>query len=93
MCVLSFLRLQCYRDTNPYSSYTQKQLYNVVSDVSSYPKFVPFCTGTRILTNPPKQTSDGRQVLEAEMTVGFLAFKESYVSTVTCTPDTTVEVR
>ncbi|TEB30236.1 hypothetical protein FA13DRAFT_1734061 [Coprinellus micaceus] len=35
--------------------------------------------------------SDGKQVLEAEMTVGFLAFKESYVSTVTCTPESAVE--
>jgi len=30
-------------------------------------------------------------VLEAELTVGFLAFKESYVSTVTCIPNTSVE--
>ncbi|KAF5331716.1 hypothetical protein D9611_007706 [Ephemerocybe angulata] len=71
--------------------YTQKQLYDVVSNVASYPKFVPFCSGSRILTHPPKQTSDGKQVVEAELTVGFLAFKESYVSTVTCIPNSSVE--
>ena len=31
--------------------------------------------------------------MDAELTVGFLAFKESYVSKVTCTPFTSVEVR
>lgn len=31
-------------------------------------------------------------MMEAELTVGFLAFKESYVSTVTCKPDDFVEV-
>jgi len=31
-------------------------------------------------------------VMEAELTVGFLAFKESYISTVTCKPDEFVEV-
>lgn len=30
---------------------------------------------------------------EAELTVGFLAFKESYVSEVTCIPYESVEVR
>lgn len=31
--------------------------------------------------------------MDAELTVGFLAFKESYVSRVTCIPYTSVEVR
>ncbi|KAH6914942.1 dehydrase and lipid transport-domain-containing protein [Coprinopsis sp. MPI-PUGE-AT-0042] len=71
--------------------YTPKQMYDVVSDVSSYPKFVPFCTSSRILTTSPKANSQGQQVLDAELTVGFLSFKESYVSTVTCVPHQTVE--
>lgn len=31
--------------------------------------------------------------MDAELTVGFLAFQESYVSKVTCTPFSSVEVR
>jgi coenzyme Q-binding protein COQ10 len=37
-------------------------------------------------------TESGPQVLEAELTVGFLSFKESYVSTVTCIPNESVKV-
>ncbi|KAJ7180009.1 dehydrase and lipid transport-domain-containing protein [Mycena crocata] len=64
--------------------YTRQQLYNVVSDVGSYHHFIPFCSGSRVLS-----TTDETRfpiVLEAELTVQFLAFKESYVSHVTCIP-------
>lgn len=67
-------------------------MYEIVADVSLYPKFVPFCTSSRILTPSPKDNGKGQQVLDAELTVGFLSFKESYVSTVTCTPYQSVEV-
>ncbi|KAF7301639.1 hypothetical protein MIND_00729400 [Mycena indigotica] len=69
--------------------YTQQQLYNVVSDVASYRHFIPFCSSSHILssTDPTKTPL----LLEAELTVQFLAFKESYVSQVTCTPLESVE--
>lgn len=31
--------------------------------------------------------------MDAELTVGFLSFQESYVSKVTCSPNESVEVR
>ncbi|EIN10774.1 hypothetical protein PUNSTDRAFT_100548 [Punctularia strigosozonata HHB-11173 SS5] len=79
--------------------YTRRQLYNIVSDVSSYPNFVPFCTNARILTTSPilqPMSSDRAQqlpapsVMEAELTVGFMSLKESYVSRVTCVPHDSV---
>lgn len=78
--------------------YSPSQMYKVVSDVASYPRFLPFCTGTRILsTTLPKDPLAlglaGTLRMEAEMTVGFMAFKESYVSKVTCVPYESVEVR
>ncbi|TFK55662.1 hypothetical protein OE88DRAFT_1804481 [Heliocybe sulcata] len=74
--------------------YTREQLYEVVADVASYPRFVPFCTGARILTPQAAQGgSSSAQQLEAELTVGFLSFKESYVSKVVCTPHESVEAR
>lgn len=72
-------------------SYTRQQLYQVVADVKSYPRFVPYCTGSRILRTIP--TSNDQVVMDAELTVGFFTFKESYVSKVTCTPFISVEVR
>lgn len=35
----------------------------------------------------------GKTVVDAELTVGFMSFKESYVSTVTCVPFKSVQVR
>lgn len=78
------------------SRYEQKQLYDIVADVGSYPRFLPFCTGSRIVTPPLKNSSEDTNpapfVMEAELTVGFLAFQESYVSQVSCNPYKSVEV-
>ncbi|KAJ6539314.1 dehydrase and lipid transport-domain-containing protein [Mycena capillaripes] len=64
--------------------YTRQQLYSIVSDVGSYQHFIPFCSASRVLS-----TTDETRIpilLDAELTVQFLAFKESYVSRVTCIP-------
>ncbi|KAF8627167.1 hypothetical protein AX15_004487 [Amanita polypyramis BW_CC] len=81
---------QCYREQKVLP-YGQVQLYNVVSDVSSYPCFVPFCTASHI-TKPlvEEKPGSGVHVMEAELAVGFRSFKESYVSKVTCIPFTSV---
>ncbi|KAF8231893.1 hypothetical protein L208DRAFT_1466937 [Tricholoma matsutake] len=71
--------------------YKQKQLYDIVADVASYPQFVPFCTGSRLLRPASQRTQTAPFVMEAEMTVGFLSFNESYVSQVTCHPHHSVE--
>ncbi|KAM5534777.1 hypothetical protein V8D89_011493 [Ganoderma adspersum] len=74
--------------------YTQKQLYELVADASSYPRFLPFCTSARVLKkqppNPPGN-NDGRLHMDVELTVGFMSFAETYVSKVTCRPYESVE--
>ena len=82
--------------TPPFSSYTQKELFEIVADVASYNRFVPFCAGSRII-NPPKElhvaeSHSPLSVMEAELTVGFLGFREKYVSQVTFTPYQSVQV-
>jgi ribosome-associated toxin RatA of RatAB toxin-antitoxin module len=76
------------------SRYKRRQLYELVADVASYPHFVPFCTGSRILDSRQEkgQLEDPNTIMNVELKVGFLAFTESYVSTVTCTPCELVEV-
>ena len=71
-----------------FPSYSTNQLYKVVSDVASYPRFVPYCTGTRILSRTTAPTPGHAEVvkMQAEMTVRFMAFEVSYTSDVTCTP-------
>jgi len=73
--------------------YNERELYAVVADVASYPKFIPFCTGSRIDPLALGRAMQGKTVVDAELTVGFLSFKESYVSSVTCIPFKSVQVR
>jgi len=76
----------------PWKSYSAKEIYAVVADVASYPKFVPFCTGSTIDKSALARAMHEKTVLDAELTVGFMNFSESYVSTVTCIPYTSVQV-
>jgi coenzyme Q-binding protein COQ10 len=74
---------------------TQKELYAVVADVQSYPHFLPFCTSARIISSVSKPTSNpdiSIKCMEAELSVGFMGFTESYTSEVTCTPYESVQV-
>ncbi|KAF9058174.1 dehydrase and lipid transport-domain-containing protein [Panaeolus papilionaceus] len=73
------------------SSYTDRELYAVVADVASYPKFIPFCVGSRISPLALQQAMQQKTTAEAELTVGFMQFKESYVSNVTCVPFESVQ--
>ena len=76
----------------PSCRYKPSQLYDVVTDVESYPKFLPFCASARVLSRVPA-SADKPLSMQAEMSVGFLSFKESYVSDVICFPKRSVEVR
>jgi len=74
--------------------YKKSELYNIVVDVESYPRFLPFCTDTRVLSRSPFVTKGGNKSaikMQAELTVGFMAFTESYTSDVTCIPNLSVE--
>ena len=59
--------------------YTTAQLYALVADVGSYPKFLPWCVGARVRKN------DGREMV-ADLTIGFKIFRESFTSRVTLEP-------
>jgi coenzyme Q-binding protein COQ10 len=59
--------------------YTTAQLYALVADVGSYPKFLPWCVGARVRKN------DGREMV-ADLTIGFKIFRESFTSRVTLAP-------
>ena len=57
------------------------QMFDLVADVESYPQFLPLCQGLRVLR---RQTlEDGREVIVAEMQVGYKAIRESFTSRVT----------
>ncbi|KAJ4481493.1 dehydrase and lipid transport-domain-containing protein [Lentinula edodes] len=81
--------LQTFRESKVFP-YKNEELFGVVSNVSTYSRFVPFCTGSRIL-NASTRNEMEPFTMDAELTVGFLSFNESYISKVTCVPYSSVE--
>ena len=55
--------------------FSREQLFNVVSNVKSYHKFVPWCKESNVLIETATD-------LEAELVVGFGYFNEKYISVV-----------
>jgi coenzyme Q-binding protein COQ10 len=62
--------------TVPYSA---DLMYQVVADVENYPKFLPWVVALRILA---REHVKNRDVLTAEMAVGYGALREKYTSRV-----------
>jgi coenzyme Q-binding protein COQ10 len=55
--------------------YTTKQLYDLVADIESYPKFIPWCDGARVYER------DGNVVL-ADLVINFKGVTGKYTSRV-----------
>ena len=64
--------------------YTAQQMYDLVADVGSYPKFLPWCAAARIRSEKPVDQS---VVLEADLVISFKVFRERFGSRVTLFPD------
>jgi coenzyme Q-binding protein COQ10 len=63
--------------------YTADLMYSVVADVERYPEFLPWVVALRVLS---REHVKNRDVLLAEMSVGFGALRERYTSRVICDP-------
>lgn len=63
--------------------YTAQQLYDLVADVASYPKFLPWTAGARIRSVTDK--GDHSEML-ADLVVSFKVFRESFGSRVLLWP-------
>lgn len=62
-------------------SHPAEKMFDLVADVEKYPGFLPLCQG---LTVRRRSTlPDGRDVLVADMQVGFKAIRERFTSRVT----------
>ena len=64
--------------------YTAQQMYDLVADVASYPKFLPWCSAARIRSVTPQGTSS---VMEADLVISFKVFRERFGSRVVLHPD------
>jgi coenzyme Q-binding protein COQ10 len=65
--------------------YTATQMYALVADVASYPKFLPWNSAARIRSRTP--IAGGGEVMEADLVISFKVFRERFGSRVTLWPD------
>jgi len=56
--------------------FTPDQLFEMVSDVQSYPKFLPWCVGARI-------RSADEELIVADLMIGYKLLRERFTSRVT----------
>ena len=64
--------------------YSADLMFKVVADVEQYPRFLPWVAGLRVLSRDPM--ADGREVVLAEMSVGYGALRERYTSRIVLKP-------
>jgi coenzyme Q-binding protein COQ10 len=60
--------------------YSAQEMFDLVADVASYPKFLPWNAAARILSSTP---FEGGEVMEAELVISFKVFRERFNSRVT----------
>ncbi len=63
--------------------WTAQQMYDLVADVGSYPKFLPWTAAARIRRRTPVE---GGELLEADLVISFKLFRERFGSRVTLRP-------
>ena len=73
-----------HSETRP-MPYTAQQMYDLVSDVANYPKFLPWCAAARIRSTTPQGAA---VVMEADLVISFKVFRERFGSRVTLHPET-----
>jgi len=59
-------------------------MFDLVADVEKYPQFLPLCEALSVRS---RKERDGRAILVADMTVGYKAIRETFVSQVLLKPD------
>ncbi|MHA6345812.1 type II toxin-antitoxin system RatA family toxin [Roseivivax sp. CAU 1761] len=64
--------------------YTAQQMYDLVADVGSYPKFLPWCAAARIRSVEDRGES---RVMLADLVISFKVFRETFGSRVTLWPE------
>ncbi len=64
--------------------YSAQQMYDLVADVASYPKFLPWTAAARIRS---RTQVDDHEVMEADLVISFKVFRERFGSRVTLHKD------
>jgi coenzyme Q-binding protein COQ10 len=66
-------------ETRRLVKHSPEQMFDLVADIESYPQFVPLCDALSIRT---RKERDGKELLVADMTVGYKAIRETFTTQV-----------
>src|SRR5436305_14799995 len=64
-------------------AYVSDLMFAVVADVERYPEFLPWVVSLRVLS---RAKDEGKEIVVAEMQVGFSALRERYTSRIVMDP-------
>ncbi|WP_127900160.1 type II toxin-antitoxin system RatA family toxin [Solirhodobacter olei] len=73
-----------HQETRPLP-YSAQEMYDLVADVASYPKFLPWTAAARIRSRTP--CDGGGEIMEADLVISFKVFRERFGSRVTLWPE------
>ena len=57
--------------------FSSAQMFDLVSDIESYPNFLPWCVGARILS---REANDQIETIKADLVIAFGAYREKFCS-------------
>ena len=78
-------------ETTRHVSHSPEEMFALVADVEKYPEFLPLCEGLNVRS---RRERDGREILVADMTVGYKAIRETFTTQVLLTPaEHTIDVK
>ena len=63
--------------------HSPEKMYALVADIEKYPEFLPLCEALSIRS---RKERDGKELLLADMTVGYKAIKETFATQVLLNP-------
>lgn len=65
-------------------NHSAQAMYDLVADVEKYPEFLPLCTGLQVRS---RSLQAGKEIITADMDIGYKAFHETFLSRVTLEHD------
>jgi coenzyme Q-binding protein COQ10 len=57
--------------------HSAERMFDLVMDVEKYPEFLPLCEALRVRS---RRAAEGREILIADMTVGYKAIRETFTT-------------
>jgi coenzyme Q-binding protein COQ10 len=71
--------------------HTPEQMFDLIADVERYPEFLPLCEGLAVRS---RKARDGKELLVADMTVGYKAIRETFSTQVLLNrPELAIDVK